>query len=151
MARPWLCNGGFLRPLSQVPPVSAQLLEGIEYYTMTDFFALCKYLQHCASDGCLNKMAMDPRKIAEMLKLRALGWSQEEIAEAIGTSRQVIGYQLKKLKEESMKKGSNEVFQAALIGGMAGAVTSIGLIALLSELFKENNEQENRHQLKPQE
>ena len=88
-------------------------------------------------------MAMDPREIAEMLKLRALGWSQEEIAEAIGTSRQVIGYQLKKLKEESLKKGSNEVFQAALIGGMAGAVTSIGLIALLSELFKENSEKQN--------
>ena len=88
-------------------------------------------------------MAMDPREIAEMLKLRALGWSQEEIAKAIGTSRQVIGDQLKKLKEESLKKGSNEVFQAALIGGMAGAVTSIGLIALLSELFKENSEKQN--------
>ena len=49
-------------------------------------------------------MALTPKQIAELLKLRALGWSQAEIAEKLNTSQQVIGYQLKKLKEQSKKK-----------------------------------------------
>ena len=43
-------------------------------------------------------MALSPKQVAELLKLRALGWSQKEIAEHLGTSQQVIGYHLKKLK-----------------------------------------------------
>ena len=53
-------------------------------------------------------MALDSKQIAELLKLRALGWSQAEIAEKLNTSQQVIGYQLKKLKEQSKKKGTDE-------------------------------------------
>ena len=66
-------------------------------------------------------MALDPRDIAELLKLRALGFSQAEIAEKLKTSQQVIAYQLRKLKEQANKKGTDEVFNAALIGGLAGA------------------------------
>ena len=46
-------------------------------------------------------MALDPKQLAKLLQLRGLGWSQQEIADAIGVSRQVIGYQLKRLKKES--------------------------------------------------
>jgi len=82
-------------------------------------------------------MALDPNQVSELLKLRALGWSQAEIAERLDTSQQVIGYQLKKLKEQSKKKGTDEVFNAALIGGLAGAAAGIGIIALL-ELIKDS-------------
>jgi DNA-binding Lrp family transcriptional regulator len=84
-------------------------------------------------------MALTPNQIAELLKLRALGWSQSEIAEKLNTSQQVIGYQLKKLKEQSKKKGTDEVFNAALIGGLAGAAAGIGIVALIGiiERFKE--------------
>ena len=82
-------------------------------------------------------MALDPKQLAKLLQLRALGWSQQEIADAIGVSRQVIGYQLKRLKKESEIKGTEEVFRSALIGGLAGAAAGIGMFALLSELFKE--------------
>jgi len=81
-------------------------------------------------------MALTPKQIAELLKLRALGWSQAEIADHLKTSQQVIGYQLKKLKKQSKEKGADEVFNAALIGGLAGAATGIGIVALL-ELFKQ--------------
>ena len=81
-------------------------------------------------------MALTPKQIAELLKLRALGWSQAEIAEHLKTSQQVIGYQLKKLKKQSKERGADEVFNAALIGGLAGAVTGIGLMTIL-ELLKE--------------
>ena len=93
-----------------------------------------KYLRFHGVD-----VALDPKDIAELLKLRALGFSQAEIAEKLKTSQQVIGYQLKKLKEQANRKGTDEVFNAALIGGLAGAAAGIGIVALL-ELLKNNKE-----------
>ncbi len=84
-------------------------------------------------------MALDARQLAELLKMRALGFSQSEIADALETSQQVIAYQLKKLKEQARKKGTDEVFNAALIGGLAGAAAGIGVVAIL-ELLKEMKE-----------
>jgi len=84
-------------------------------------------------------MGLTPKMIAELLKLRALGWSQAEIAEKLETSQQVIGYHLKKLKKQSKEKGTDEVFNAALIGGLAGAAAGIGIVALL-EFLKETKE-----------
>ena len=49
-------------------------------------------------------MALTPKQIAELLKLRALGWSQAEIAEKLETSQQVIGYQLKNSKNNRRKR-----------------------------------------------
>ena len=84
-------------------------------------------------------MALTPEQIAELLKLRALGFSQAEIAKTLETSQQVIAYQLKKLKEQAKSKGTDEVFNAALIGGLAGAAAGIGVVALL-ELLKNQKE-----------
>ena len=86
-------------------------------------------------------MALTPNQVFELLKLRALGWSQAEIAEKLNTSQQVIGYQLKKLKEQSKRKGADEVFNAVVIGGLAGATAGIGLVALL-EFMKESSKGE---------
>ena len=86
-------------------------------------------------------MGLNPKELAKMLKLRALGWSQSEIAEELGKSQQVIAYQLKKLKKESKKKGADEVFNAALIGGLAGAAAGISVFALL-ELLKNQDKGE---------
>lgn len=86
-------------------------------------------------------MALTPKQVAELLKLRALGWSQKEIAEQLGTSQQVIAYQLKKLKKQSREKGADEVFNAALMAGLAGAAVGVTLVALLELL---NNSQGKR-------
>jgi len=80
-------------------------------------------------------MALDPKQIAELLKLRALGFSQAEIAETLNTSQQVIAYQLRKLKKKAKETSADDVFNAALIGGLAGAAAGIGVVALL-ELLK---------------
>mgnify|MGYP000494617531 FL=1 len=75
-------------------------------------------------------MPLGPQQIASILKLRGLGWTQKDIADTIGASQQVVAYHLKKLREESKKKGADDVFSAALLGGMAlGA--GIGALALL--------------------
>ena len=46
---------------------------------------------------------------------------------------------LRYLKEQATKKGTDEVFNAALIGGLAGAAAGIGVIALI-ELLKNQKE-----------
>ena len=75
-------------------------------------------------------MPLGPQQIASILKLRGLGWTQKDIADTIGVSQQVVAYHLKKLREESKEKGADDVFSAALLGGMAlGA--GIGALALL--------------------
>ena len=81
-------------------------------------------------------MALTPQQLAELLKLRAIGYSQKEIAEAIGTSQQVVAYQLKKLKEDAKKKGADDVFSAALLGGLVGAAGGFALAVLLEQLTK---------------
>ena len=63
-------------------------------------------------------MALEASQLAKLLKLRAVGWSQQEIADAIGTSQQVVAYQLRKLKEESMKKDPEDVFRELSIAGI---------------------------------
>ena len=75
-------------------------------------------------------MPLGPQQIASILKLRGLGWTQKDIADTIGASQQVVAYHLKKLREASKEKGADDVFSAALLGGMAlGA--GIGALALL--------------------
>jgi len=79
-------------------------------------------------------MALSPQQIMQLVKLRALGWSQVEIAERLGVSQQVIGYHLKKLKKKSQESGIDQVFNSALIGGLAGAATGIGVLAIMELL-----------------
>ena len=80
-------------------------------------------------------MALSPQQLMQLVKLRALGWSQSEIAEQLGVSQQVIGYHLKKLKKKSQEAGVDQAFNSALIGGLAGAATGIGILAIM-ELLK---------------
>tara|TARA_B100000029_G_scaffold498062_1_gene566389 strand:+ start:175 stop:423 length:249 start_codon:yes stop_codon:yes gene_type:complete len=79
-------------------------------------------------------MAISPSQLADLLKLRAVGWSQQEIADAIGVSQQVVAYQLKKLRERSMKENPDDVFSAILLGGIAVGA-SLGALAMLVSKF----------------
>lgn len=49
-------------------------------------------------------------QVAQIAKYRALGWTQQEIADKVGLSRQVVAYQLKQLKEKAADKGADDVF-----------------------------------------
>lgn len=62
-------------------------------------------------------MAATPDQIYIIIKLRALGWNQSEIAKEVGLSQQVVGYQLKKLKERSLRDGIDKVFQEEIFKG----------------------------------
>ena len=81
-------------------------------------------------------MALSPQQIASILKLRGIGWSQKEIADTIGASQQVGAYHLKKLREESKKKGADDVFSAALLGGLAMGAAAAGRASGVHSLIK---------------
>jgi len=83
-------------------------------------------------------MPLSPQQLSSLLKLRAIGWSQSEIAETLGTSQQVVAYHLKKLKEESKKKSADDVFSAALLGGMAVGAGIGALVALMDQLTRKD-------------
>jgi DNA-binding CsgD family transcriptional regulator len=84
-------------------------------------------------------MALGPKEIAELLKMRALGYSQAEIADKLKTTQQNIAYHLKRLRAKAEKNGTDEAFNAALIGGLVGATAGIATFALL-ELLKNQKE-----------
>ena len=71
-----------------------------------------------------------------IFKLRGLGWSQQEIADEIGLSRQAVAYQLNRLKKLSLEEGAEAALKAALLGGVAiaGGVA----LALLIDQFGNN-------------
>lgn len=81
-------------------------------------------------------MRLNAKELSELLKLRALGYSHAEIADELNTSQQVIAYRLKRLKEEAKEKGNDEVFNAALLGGLLGATAGMGFYAILELLKK---------------
>ena len=78
----------------------------------------------------------NPQQIAKLVKLRALGWSQQEIAEQIGLSRQAVANQLQRLKNESLKTNVDDVLTEALLGGLVAAAGGIGLAMILDALKK---------------
>ena len=79
---------------------------------------------------------LDDHMLAEIAKLRALGFSQKEIAERLGVSQTTVAYHLKKLKDMAQKRGEDETFSiiiAALIGLGSGALLGYLLSQLLSK------------------
>lgn len=51
-----------------------------------------------------------PEQVSKIIILRGLGFSQQEISEAVDLSRQSVAYQLKKLKNEAVLHGATRIF-----------------------------------------
>ena len=81
-------------------------------------------------------MPLSPQQIASILKLRAIGWTQKDIADTIGASQQVVAYHLKKMREQSKQTSADDVFSSALLGGMAMGAAVAGLAMLIDQLTK---------------
>ena len=75
-------------------------------------------------------------QIAQIVQLRGTGHSLEEISTIVGLSKSAVAYQLQKLKKESAKSKTSDVFTAALIGAV-GAAGGIALALLLDHLKKD--------------
>jgi len=77
-----------------------------------------------------------PEQVAKIVKLRALGWSQAEIAVEVGLSRQAVAYQLQRLKKESKTQDIDDLFAGVILGGMVGAAGGFLVGMLLDQLTK---------------
>lgn len=62
------------------------------------------------------------REIAEIIKMRGLGYSQEDIARRLGVSQSAIQYQLARINKRAQREGDDDTFTAILVGaGLIGA------------------------------
>ncbi len=74
---------------------------------------------------------MESEKIATIAKMRALGYSQREIAEEIGVSQPSVAYQLRKLKRMSVEGSKDEVLSRVLLGGFLDSLSGSALMKFL--------------------
>ena len=75
---------------------------------------------------------MDPGKLATIAKMRALGYSQREIADEIGVSQPSVAYQLRKLKQRVKDRSRDEVLSKVLLGGFIDSLSGTALARFLN-------------------
>ncbi len=63
--------------------------------------------------------------------MRALGYSQREIAEEIGVSQPSVAYQLRKLKRMSAEGSKDELLAKILLGGFLDSLSGFALVRFL--------------------
>ncbi|MBU04244.1 MAG: hypothetical protein CMA58_04625 [Euryarchaeota archaeon] len=73
-------------------------------------------------------------QVAQIVQLRGVGHSLEEIAKRVGMSKSSVAYQLKLLKKKSSKSDPSEVFSSALLGATIGTAGGLALAILLQQL-----------------
>ena len=78
---------------------------------------------------------LDERLVAEISKLRALGYSQKEIAERLGVAQTTVSYHLKILRELALKEGEDKVFNL-VVARLVGLNSAALLGYLLSQLVE---------------
>ncbi len=74
---------------------------------------------------------MEASKLATIAKMRALGYSQREIAEEIGVSQPSVAYQLRKLKRMSAEGSKDELLAKILLGGFLDSLSGFALVRFL--------------------
>ena len=75
---------------------------------------------------------MDSGKVATIAKMRALGYSQREIADEIGVSQPSVAYQLRKLKQRVKDRSRDEVLSKVLLGGFIDSLSGSALARFLN-------------------
>ena len=83
---------------------------------------------------------MEPGKLAIIAKMRALGYSQREIAEEIGVSQPSVAYQLRKLKRMSQKGSKDEVLSKVLLGGFVDSLSGSALARFVGFSSRDDSE-----------
>lgn len=68
---------------------------------------------------------------ADIMRLRALGYSNQEIAHRLGYSEPTISYHVKKTRERAEEGGEDDLFW-----GLVALAAGIGIVELLKRLNK---------------
>lgn len=71
------------------------------------------------------------QQIAEIMKLKALGYTNQEIAWRIGCSEPAVSYHLKQIRERAEEGEADELFW-----GLVAIAAGIGIVELLRRLSK---------------
>ena len=74
---------------------------------------------------------MDASKLATIAKMRALGYSQREIADEIGVSQPSVAYHLRKLKGMAAEGLRDEVLSKVLLSGFLDSLSGSALLRFL--------------------
>ena len=74
---------------------------------------------------------MDASKLATIAKMRALGYSQREIADEIGVSQPSVAYHLRKLKGLAAEGPRDEVRSKVLLSGFLDSLSGSALLRFL--------------------
>ena len=74
---------------------------------------------------------MDASKLATISKMRALGYSQREIADEIGVSQPSVAYHLRKLKRMAAEGPRDEVLSKVLLSGFLDSLSGSALLRFL--------------------
>ena len=74
---------------------------------------------------------MEASKLATIAKMRALGYSQREIADEIGVSQPSVAYQLRKLKRMGDEGPRDEVLSKVLLSGFLDSLSGSALLRFL--------------------
>jgi len=84
---------------------------------------------------------MEPSKLATIAKMRALGYSQREIANEIGVSQPSVAYQLRKLKRMSRRDSKDEVLSKVLLGGFVDSLSGSALARFVGFSSRDDSEE----------
>ena len=76
---------------------------------------------------------LNEKQLAEIVKLRGLGYSHAEIAEIMSISQGVVQYQLEKINERAKEEGDDDAFFALLVGAGLGIAAGLLLGKLLEK------------------
>jgi len=74
---------------------------------------------------------VEASKLATIAKMRALGYSQREIADEIGVSQPSVAYQLRKLKRMADEGPRDEVLSKVLLSGFLDSLSGSALLRFL--------------------
>ena len=78
---------------------------------------------------------VDPETLSRIAKLRAVGYSNKEIADELGLHPSTVSYQIQKMKSVARNEGVDDAFNQFLLGAAVGA-GAVALGLLLAELLK---------------
>ena len=70
-------------------------------------------------------------ELAQIMQLRALGWSHREIADKVGVSEATVGYKLRKMRDKSLKEGVNVFWEIMAAAGVRWMNRKMGLLEKL--------------------
>jgi len=108
----------------------------MRYNTKISFFRTEIFINKFVPFAVMAEKRLTPKEIAQIIKMRGLGYNQAEIAEALGVSQSAVQYQLRKIKQRAQEEGDDDTWLSLLLAAGIGAGVGLGAGLLLAKLFE---------------